>query len=141
MKTHIPLTYDPAQEEDGQGDGSPRQVFNRRRRTREGLACVQTPKRRWWHMQGRKDELTSCRGTVQSAWQKPPVRCKGGRAGLPKKGKWPPRGTGTTVLTSPGSAPRKQARLVKTVQIQVKWAAAHPGQDRRLLSVVTHSRL
>ena len=24
----------------------------------------------------------------------------------PKKGKWPPRGTGTTVLTYPGSAPR-----------------------------------
>ena len=22
-----------------------------------------------WHMQGSKDELTSCRGTVQSAWQ------------------------------------------------------------------------
>ena len=51
--------------------------------------------------QGEKDELTSCRGTVQSAWQKPPVRRKGGRAGLPKKGKWPPRGTGTTVLTYP----------------------------------------
>ena len=59
-----------------------------------------------WHTQGGKDELTSCRGTVQSAWQKPPVRRKGGRAGLPKKGKWPPRGTGTTVLTYPGSAPR-----------------------------------
>ena len=26
---------------------------------------------------------------------------KGGRAGLPKKGKWPPRGTGKTVLTYP----------------------------------------
>ena len=32
-----------------------------------------------------KDELTSCRGTVQSAWQKPPVRRKGGRAGLPAR--------------------------------------------------------
>ena len=30
---------------------------------------------------------------------------------------------------------------MKTVNIQVKWAAAHPGQDRRLPSVVTHSRL
>ena len=30
-----------------------------------------------------KGELTSCRGTVWSAWQKPPVRRKGGRAGLP----------------------------------------------------------
>ena len=35
-----------------------------------------------------------------------PVSREGGRAGLPKKGKWPPRGTGTTVLTFPGSAPR-----------------------------------
>ena len=29
-----------------------------------------------WHTQGKKGELTSCRGTVQSAWQKPPVRRK-----------------------------------------------------------------
>ena len=36
-----------------------------------------------WHTQGEKGELTSCRGTVWSAWQKPPVRRKGGRAGLP----------------------------------------------------------
>ena len=40
-----------------------------------------------------------------------------------REGKWPLRGMGTTVLTYPGSAPRKQARLVKTVTIQVKWAA------------------
>ena len=26
------------------------------------------------------------------------------------------------------------------VKIQVRWVAAHPGQDRRLLGVVTHSR-
>ena len=26
---------------------------------------------------------------------------EGGRVGLPKKGKWPPRGAGTTVLTFP----------------------------------------
>ena len=79
---------------------SPRQVKNRRRRTREGPepACVQTPLRSGWHTQGGNDELTSCRGTVSET--------KGGRAGLPKKGKWPPRGTGTTVLTYPGSAPR-----------------------------------
>ena len=51
--------------------GSPRHVHNRRRRTRKGPepACVQPPKLLGWHMQGRKDELTSCRGTVQSAWQ------------------------------------------------------------------------
>ena len=30
---------------------------------------------------------------------------------------------------------------MKTVKIQVRWAAAHPGQDRRLPSVVAHSRL
>ena len=30
---------------------------------------------------------------------------------------------------------------MKTVNTQVKWAAAHPGQDRRLPSVATHSRL
>ena len=90
------------------GMGSPRQVRNRRQRTREGpeAACVQTPLQSGWHTQGGKDELTSCRGTVWSAWQKPPVRRKGGRAGLPKKGEWPPRGTGTTVLTCAGSAPR-----------------------------------
>ena len=65
--------------------GTPRHVQNRRRRTREGPenACVQTPLVHGWHTQGEKDELTSSCGTVQSAWQKPPVRRKGGRAGLP----------------------------------------------------------
>ena len=66
----------------------PRQVKNRRRRTREGPepACVQTPFHSgMWHMQGEKVELTSCRGTAQSAWQKPPERRKGGRAGLPAR--------------------------------------------------------
>ena len=29
---------------------------------------------------------------------------------------------------------------MKTVNIQVRWAAAHPGQDRRLPGVVTHSK-
>ena len=45
---------------------SPRQAFNRRRRTREGPepACVQTPFTSGWHTQEGKDELTSCRGTV-----------------------------------------------------------------------------
>ena len=36
-----------------------------------------------WVAQGEKGELTSCRGTVQSAWSVPPVRCKEGR---PKAG-------------------------------------------------------
>ena len=30
---------------------------------------------------------------------------------------------------------------MKTVNIQVRWAAVHPGQDRRLPGLVTHSRL
>ena len=30
---------------------------------------------------------------------------------------------------------------MKTVKIQVRWAAAQPGQDRRLQGVATHSRL
>ena len=44
-----------------------------------------------------------------------------------------------TVLTYPECA-QVTGRLVRTVNIQVKWAAAHPGQDRRLPGVVTHSR-
>ena len=68
--------------------GSPKHAHNRRRRTRKGPepACVQTPNDSGRYMQGRKDELTSWRGTVKSTWQNPPVRRKGGRAGLPKKG-------------------------------------------------------
>ena len=96
--------------------GSPRHVRNRRRRTREGPepACVQTPF---------------------------PVRRKGGRAGLPA------RVSGTHVVRGRQSSPilevrpGEQARLVKTVNIQVRWAEAQPGQDRRLPSVATHSRL
>ena len=49
-----------------------------------------------------------------------------------RKGKWPPRGTGTTVLTYPGSAPRGTGKAGENGQIQVRWAAAQPGQDRRL---------
>ena len=79
--------------------------------------------------------------TVLSAWQKPPVRRKGGRAGLPARvsGRHVVRGrqSSPTLEVLPG----EQARLVKTVKIQVRWAAAQPGQDRRLPSVVTHSRL
>ena len=123
--------------------GSPRLGLNRRRRAREGRepACVQTPLVHGWHTQGWKDELTSCRGTVLSAWQKPPVRRKGGSAGLPA------RVSGRHVVRGRQSSPtlevrlEEQVRLVKTVKIQVRWAAAQPGQDRRLPSVATHSRL
>ena len=34
----------------------------------------------------------------------------------------------------------EQARLVKTVKIQVKWAAAQPGQDRRGSRVWRHTQ-
>ena len=82
----------------------------------------------------------------------PPVSREGGRTGLPAKGKWPPRGTGMTVLTYPcptasrvSMAVRGRARVTgkagETVNIQVRWAAAQPGQDRRLPGVATHSRL
>ena len=49
---------------------SPRHVRNRRRRTRKGPepACVRARLLGGWHTQGVKGELTSCRGTVQSAW-------------------------------------------------------------------------
>ena len=52
--------------------GPPKRAINSRRRTREGPepACVQTPLMLGWHTQEGKDELTSCRGTVLSAWQK-----------------------------------------------------------------------
>ena len=61
-----------------------------------------------------KGEVTSCRGTVWSAWQKPPVRRKGGRTGLPKKGMWSPRGTETTVLTYP-------CPTASRVSVAVRW--------------------
>ena len=67
------------------------------------------------------------------------MRRKGGRAGLPA------RVSGRHVVRGRQSSPTlevrlgEQARLVKTVKIQVRWAAAQPGQDRRLPSVATHS--
>ena len=84
--------------------GSPRQVFNRRRRTLEGPepACVQTPLTSGWHTQGVKDELTNI-----LPWYRlvgvaiPPVRRKGGRTRLPKKGEWSLCGMGTIVVIYP----------------------------------------
>ena len=73
---------------------------------------------------GGKDELTSCRGTVKLAWQKPPVRRKGGRAGLPARvsGRHVVRGRQSSPVLE--VRPGEQAGLVKTVNIQVRWAAA-----------------
>ena len=69
------------------GMGSPRHAKNRRRRARQRPepACVQTPLIAGWHTQGEKGELTSCRGTVQSAWQRPPVSRTRGKARLPAR--------------------------------------------------------
>ena len=73
----------------GQGDGVPKaggqQAAADSRRSRT-CVCANT-QTGGWHMQGEKDELTSCRGTVLSAWHKPPVRRQGGRARLLGKGK------------------------------------------------------
>ena len=93
----------------GQGDGAPKAGQEQAAADSRGsrtCVCANTFDVGGGTRRRGKDELTSCRGTVWSAWHKPPVRRKGGRAGLPKKGKWLPRGTGTTVLTYPGSAPR-----------------------------------
>ena len=46
----------------------------------------------------------------------PPVSRKGGRAGLPKRGKWPPRGTGMTILTYPRSTPRRTGKAGENVE-------------------------
>ena len=63
---------------DGQGDGFPRQVRNRRRRSRESPepACAQTLLAIWGgtHRGGR---MNRCRGAVQSAWKKLRLRRKG----------------------------------------------------------------
>ena len=64
------------------------------------LRVCKHPDWRVAHVRG-KDELTSCRGTVQSAWQKPPMRRKGGRAGLPARvsGRHVVRGTDSPHLS------------------------------------------
>ena len=64
----------------------PRHVQNRRRRAREGPepACVRAPWRLGGTFSWRKGEITSCRGTVLSAWQKTPVRRKEEEPGCPQ---------------------------------------------------------
>ena len=72
--------------------------------TRGSRTCV-CPSTHEWRVAhtGRrgKGELTSCRGVLSTSRES-----QGGRAGLPAKGKWPPRGTEMTVLTHPRNAPR-----------------------------------
>ena len=139
--------------DDGQGDGVPKACHQQAAADSRGsrtCVCANTSSA-GWHMQGEKDELTSCRGTVQSAWQYLQWVAKEGEPDCPQRvsGRHVVRGRQSSPIPAQAScvsvavrrAPGKQARLVKTVNIQVKWAAAHPGQDRRLPSVATHSRL
>ena len=69
------------------------------------LRVCKTPLHGGGTRKGEKGELTSCRGTAQSAWQKIlqlEARRKNQAA---RKGKRSPRGTGMTVLTNPGMRP------------------------------------
>ena len=65
------------------------------------------------------------------------MRRKGGRAGLPA------RVSGRHVVRGRQSSPTLEVRQGERQgwNIQVRWAAAQPGQDRRLPSVATYSRL
>ena len=74
------------------GGRSPRQASNRRQRTRDGPepACVQTPL---------CFEVAHAGGGRSVAKTSSETQRKKSRAA--RKGKWPPRGTGTTVLTYP----------------------------------------
>ena len=92
------------------------------------LRVCKHPKFQGWHTQREKGEWTSCCGTVWSAWQKPPVRRKGGRAGVPK------RVSGRHVVRGRQSSPILEVRQGNKQGWWKRstWAAAHPGQDRRL---------
>ena len=69
-----------------------------------------------------------------------------------RKGKWSPRGTGTTALTCPCPTASRVSVAVKGCarvtgkagengqNSGVQGRRAHPGQDRRLPSVATHPR-
>ena len=59
-----------------------------------------------WRTQGGQDELNILPWYRLVGVAKTSSETQRGRTGLPKKGKWPPRGTRTTVLTYPRSAPR-----------------------------------
>ena len=125
--------------------GSPTHICNERRRTREGPEPAFVCKHRscpGWHMQRRKGELTSCRGTVWHHVAKTSSESQRRTNQAARKGKWSPRGTvnrqAPPILEV---RPGNRQGLVKTVNIQVGWAAAHPQQNRRLPGVVTHSRL
>ena len=58
----------------------------------------------------------------------PPVSREGGRTGLPKKGKWSPRGTGTTVLTYPCPTASRVSVAVRG-RARVTGKAGENGQN------------
>ena len=94
-----------------------------------------------WHTQGGKDELTSCRGTVWSAWQKPPVRRKGGRAGLPARVSGRHVVRGRQSLTYPRSAPRGTGKAGENGQHSGEVSGSSAWTRPSAPSVATHSRL
>ena len=126
---------------------SPRHATNWRRRTRKGPepACVRAP----FGLRGgtRRGEgrinilpwyrpVGVAKTSSETQWRK-------SRASSPRKWKWPPRGTGTTVLTNPRSAPGvtgkagekrskfrwnvRQLTLDKTVGYRVWWPTQGSG--------------
>ena len=71
----------------GQGDGVPkagRQQTAADSRGSRTCVCASSFFVLGWHTQGGKGELTSCRGTVLSAWCVPPVSRTKGRPGCPQ---------------------------------------------------------
>ena len=124
--------------------GTPRHVPNRRRRTREGPepACVQTLLSPGWNRRRVKGELTSCRGTVWSAWQKPPVGRKEEEPGCPQgqeSGRHVVRGTDRQAPPVLECA-HITGKAGENSQNSGEMGGTLRGHDRRLPGVVTHSR-
>ena len=111
------------------GMGSPRYVRNRRRRAREGLepACVRAPFCHWrWHTQGGKDELTPTPWYHLVGVAKTSSETQRRKSGAARKGKWPPRGTGTTVLTYRRIAPRGTGKAGENGQYSGEMSGSSP---------------
>ena len=94
----------------GQEDGVPKACVQQAAAESRGsrtCVCANTFMPWGWHSQGGKDELTSCRGTVKSAWQKPPVRLRRRKSWAARKGKWSPRSTGDSPCCGKRMGPKK----------------------------------
>ena len=87
--------------------GSPRHVCNRRRRTREGPdpACVRSPLKVVVAHAGGEGWINILPWYRPVGVAKTSSETQRRKSRAAREGKWPPRGTGTTVRTSPGSAP------------------------------------